>query len=279
MVVQQLFLQTDETIYKTRNIIDEVLTSWVLDALRKVFGLEDIRQEILKYFIPKIYHTNILFGKTFGSDSKPTELKKYMESLLKKQKRYILFTASNYAKDGETHYQTFVLDQSSKHLWILDPASVMGKTGIYQPYIATYDIIPFFSKNGYTTEFVKLRNACQTSEDDIFCQTWSLFLQIEFMKRYLKDDITQIILPIPKSLYKRYKYLIAFYKKCAKHVESVCKDLQDIYSNEIKTSPYIVMGLKTIQQKRERRDYYYSFNPCKELMKMNEIDLMVDEQL
>lgn len=274
MQQEQLFLQINKTVQKTKNIKDEVLTSWILDAIRKVFGLEDIRKNVLKYFLPISLHTQIEFGKTFGSETKMTMLKKYLESSLTCKKRLLLFTVSNMAKNQETHYQTFVLDLRYKHLWVIDPASVMGQTGIYQPFIANDTIIPFYKNKGFTTEFVKLKNPCQSTENDVFCQTWSLFLQIEFVKKYLEINDMNIILSIPKALRHRYKYLIAFYKKSVRYVDSVCIDLSDIYNYEISTSKYLVEGLATQQDKMNLRNYYKSFDPCKELLKMNEIDLI-----
>lgn len=279
MAKQQLFLRVDKSSPKKRNIENEVLTSWVLDAIRKVFGLQDIRQDILKHFVPQKYHKIIEFGNTFGSESNPHELKKYLESLLHVKKRLVLFTASNFAQDGETHYQTFVLDQTYKHLWVIDPASEMGEMGIYKPFIAMNVIIPFFSMNGYITEFAKLKHACQTSVDDIFCQTWSLLLQIHFVRRYLQYNDLNIILPVSQSIRQRYKYLVAFYRESLRSIDSICSDLQEIYYREVSKSKYLVIGVKDVQQRKLIRNQYKAIDPCKELLKMNEIDLMVDEQL
>ena len=80
--------------------LDDVLSSWVLDALRRVFGYEDIRNLILQ---AKLGGT-VAYGKTFGAEHKEKQLKDYLKKLLvgKKKHRLLLFTASNRALRGET---------------------------------------------------------------------------------------------------------------------------------------------------------------------------------
>lgn len=286
MTTTKLFLSIKETrSSRTVGVDDLVLTSWVLDAVRKVFGLQDRRREILKYFIPNQYHPLMDFGDTFGSESRDSDLHEYMMRLvtIHSNKRLVLFTASNTAKHGETHYQTFVVDRESKRLWVIDPASVMGQPGIYQPYIAMNVVIPFFSEHGYVTEFVKMRYPCQSSTDDVFCQTWSLFLQIQFVITYLsatKSKRTSIIIPIPQSPRERYRYLIAFYKQSCRHLGSsgLCRDLREIYDHSVSRSRYLVVGISDPSERKKIRAYFKAFDPCEELMKMNELDLMTEDR-
>lgn len=279
--MMQQYIKIDTKRPNKGNIEDGVLVSWVLDAVRRVLGLEDIRKDILKYFIPVKYHDQITFGLTFGSEAKPKEIEKYLESLvLSNNKKLILFTASNLALNSETHYQSFVLDPIHKHLFVIDPSSFMGQVGIYEPYVAMTVIVPFLKQFGFTSEFVKLSNPAQSTDDDIFCQTWSLFLQIQFMKSYLhSNDHKVIILDISKSLRIRYKYLIAFYKSCLKNISNFCRDLNEIYIHEISKSKYLVVGIKSADERKLLRNYYKSFDPCMQLKKMNEIDLMSDDQI
>lgn len=256
--------------------LDDVLSSWLLDALRRVFGYEDIRNLILKTMVDD---DQVSYGKTFGMEHTEKQLDAYLKKITSKpprQKKYLLFTASNEEYMGETHYQTFIVDYQKKHLWSIDPASVMGKEGIYAAYVATDTIIPFFKKIGWKTSFVRLTNACQMTDDDIFCQTWSLWLQICFIRVLLLDKKSKTI-TIPSSLLVRYKDLLQFYKGCIA-IPEVCKELTTTYQETIKSSPALVEGQKTKKAKDKLINYYLSFDPCGEVMRMNEFDLMTDDQ-
>lgn len=259
---------------KTAPMLDEILSSWVLDSLRKVIGYEDIRNIILQTMVP---NKHVIYGKTFGSENTQKQLNMYLKKITTKtppSQRYLLFTASNQAYQGETHYQTFVMDYSTKELWVIDPASVMGKEGIYKAYVATDTIIPFFHEKGWKTAFVKLTRACQSTSDDVFCQTWSIWLQIRFINRLLQKKSKT--LSIPASLRTRYKELLRFYKKCIV-IPDVCKELTITYRDTIKTSPILVKG-HTLHKAKEIIRYYLSFDPCQEALTMNEMDLMTIEQ-
>lgn len=254
---------------------DDVLSSWILFALRKVFGYEDIRNMILKKLIKD--KKEIVFGKTFGAENTETQLKTYLKKIVKSKtkKKYLLFTASNQAFEGETHYQTFVVDYDKKHLWVIDPASKMGKEGIYSAYVATDTIMPFFREKGWEARFVELRNACQTTLDDIFCQTWSLWLQSKFIHLLLEGK-KSLVISIPKPLTTRYKDLLKFYQECLQ-IPSVCRELKVTYQETIQTSPELVKGLDK-QTRTKLIQHYLSFDPCRQIKDMNEYDLMTEEQ-
>lgn len=256
--------------------VDDVLSSWVLDALRRVMGFEDMRNTILSYFLKNT--EDVVLGRTFGMENTETEVVKYLKKITGKtlsNKKYLLFTASNQASQGETHYQAFVVDYVSKKLWVIDPASVEGKQGIYDAYVATLTIMPFFKKLGWKTGFVKLTNACQSTTDDIFCQTWSLWLLIKFINILLHDKPKTIT--ISKSLFVRYRRLLRFYKECI-DVPGVCEELRRTYQETIQTSEYLVQGEKTKKGKDKVVKYYLSYDPCAQVRAMNEMDLMTEAQ-
>lgn len=266
---------TTKTTTKTRPMLDDVLSSWVLDALRKMVGYEDMRNIILQ---SQIQSKGVVFGKTFGAEHNVKQLDNYLKKITTRtppSHQYLLFTASNQAYQGETHYQSFVVDYTNKKVWALDPASVMGKEGIYAAYVARDTIFPFFQKKGWDTAFVKLTKPCQSSEDDIFCQTWSLWLQIRFLNVLLGKDKKQT-LSIPTSLRTRYKDLLRFYKKILL-IPEVCAELTATYRETIQTSPELVQGASATKAK-EIIKHYLSLDPCQEVLRMNELDLMTDEQ-
>jgi hypothetical protein len=259
----------------TAPALDDVLSSWVLDALRRVLGYEDIRNLILRSMVD---HKGVAYGKTFGAEHTVKQLEQYLKTITTGKTpshSYLLFTASNQAYQGETHYQSFVVDYAHKKLWVLDPASAMGREGIYAAYVARDTIMPFFQKKGWDTAFVKLTKPCQSTEDDIFCQTWSLWLQSRFV-RALLDKKKTLTLSVPAALRTRYKDLLRFYKESIALPEA-CKELTATYRDTIRTSPALVLGATPAKAKEIVRNYL-KVDPCQEVLRMNELDLMTTEQ-
>lgn len=253
--------------------LDDVLSSWVLDALRRVFGYEDIRNLILQAKLGD----KVAYGRTFGAEHKVRQLRDYLKKLLVPgEHRLLLFTASNRALLGETHYQGFVVDYQKKHLWVVDPASVRGGDGIYASYVARDVIMPFFQAQGWETGFVRLSNACQATTDDVFCQTWSLWLMVRVARQLLsKKKLTTI--SVPKKLIIRYRALLRFYKEGLK-VDGVCEELQATHRDTIRRSSALVAHLPTKKEKDTVRKYYLAIDPCVEVVRMNEMDLMTEDQ-
>lgn len=261
------------------NLGDDVLSSWVLDALQRIMGVGDIRNKILTWFIRN--HDDVEFGKTFGMESTDTNIRKYLDKMVSHipKKRWTIFTASNKAYQGETHYQTFVADHDNKRLWMIDPASFDGKEGIYSAYVAKLTIAPYLQKKGWKASFVKLTNPCQSTRDDVFCQTWSLWLVIRLMDLLLRNPNGSVmIIPVSPSLFVRYRALLRFFKECLRNVDGVCTELTTTYRDTIKTSPELVEGESTIRAKNNLIKQYLSFDPCECVQNMNEMDLMTEEQ-
>lgn len=255
-------------------VLEDVLSSWVLDALRRVFGYEDMRNLILRAKLGK----KVAYGKTFGAEHKVRQLKDYLKKVVVADDacRLLLFTASNRALRGETHYQGFVVDYQKKQLWVVDPASVRGGEGIYASYVARDVVMPFFQAHGWETGFVRLSNACQATTDDVFCQTWSLWLMVRVARQLLsKKKLTTI--SVPKKLTLRYRALLRFYKEGLK-VEGVCEELQATYRDTIRRSRVLVEHLPTKKEKDTVRRYYLAVDPCVEVVRMNEADLMTEDQ-
>jgi len=262
--------------------------SWVLHSVKEVLGLEDNRKEVIKTFISDIPNED--FIRTFDADieyeigegKKKGNKKEYDEKYQVKKREitdyctrimeldnYVVFTATNieeyqeYGKDSETHYQTFIVDNNKKVLYVIDPAKKNGKAyGIYIPQVAIEIIMPFFRENRYETKFVKLKFPAQTNnsieEADIFCQSWSLYILIEFLKDNDEDNLTDITINIPKSQRERYDILLKFYKDLFSTIPHLQSDLKLYYKNElqqekpqkykqfVKVDPYaLLMDMKT----------------------------------
>jgi hypothetical protein len=137
----------------------EAAVSWVLHSVKDVLGMEDNRKEVIKRFIPDIpnedhirtFDAEVKYkkgkGKTKGDkqqydtnyESKLKEIRDYCTEIMQLEK-YVVFTATNieeyqeYGKDSETHYQTFIVDNIKKVLYVIDPAKKNVRDyGIYIP--------------------------------------------------------------------------------------------------------------------------------------------------
>lgn len=213
--------------------------SWVLYAMREMMGMEKIRNEIVNTLFPNIKNAKKM--RTFDAfqqyeeppfDDKAVEILDYCTNILNR-KKYVLFTASNIQRDeydNETHYQCFIVDNKHKKLYIIDPAYKNDGPGIYHPEIAHDIIQPFFQLHGYNTHFVKMTNSAQTDTNDVFCQTWSLYIAIKMlnMKWAKKDDV---IIKIPKSQTAKYNVLLCFYRKILRKIPGINKELNKLYRN------------------------------------------------
>jgi len=193
--------------------------SWVLYSIREIVGISSLRNQILESFLNQDIKKNIEFGRTFGSDSKKNDLQNYLEKNMKQNKngkRFLIFSGINRPKYGETHYQGFIIDYEKKCLYIADPAYTLNGPGIYNPFLAQQQVIPLFKLHNYNTQFIITSHPCQTSTNDVFCQSWTLYLMIEFL-----NPIGNII-TIPLSQTKRYNILLHFYKKISVQIPEFC---------------------------------------------------------
>jgi len=266
----------------------EAAVSWVLHSVKDVLGMEDNRKEVIKRFIPDIpnedhirtFDAEVKYkkgkGKTKGDkqqydtnyESKLKKIRDYCTEVMQLE-NYLVFTATNieeyqeYGKDSETHYQTFIVDNIKKVLYVIDPAKKNVRDyGIYIPQVAIEIIMPFFEEKKYKTKFVKLKFPAQTNdsaeEADIFCQSWSLYILIEFLKDNDKDNLTNITINIPKGQKERYDILLKFLKDVFSSIPSLQPDLKRIfvsvlqkhepekYERFINVDPYaLLMDMKT----------------------------------
>jgi hypothetical protein len=119
------------------------------------------------------------------------------------EKKVILFTCNNtfgvssrqmeIAEPIETHYQTFIVDTANKILIMIDPSRKHGGSGIYDPFAAWYVGTYISSRIECFSFWLNLQNPCQIYNNDVFCQTWSLYLLIEAMKANVLSDPNVVI--------------------------------------------------------------------------------------
>ena len=245
---------------------------WLLLALREAMGDPEVRLAILQQELGNIQ--GVEYGKTFEYGFTLAQLQKYLQKIVVPQgQQYHLFTAQNLPdkRSRETHYQTYIVDYGQKKLWVIDPARTPTGKGIYVPYISMDVIIPFFEQRGWTASFAPTTNACQRGLRDVFCQSWSLFLQIEFLKMLLtRGGIHTMQIPSKKEV--RYHLLLDFYHR-ALQIPQVCQQVKISYDHLIRTHRDLVQGVDTPQEKKAIRQAYLKLDPCRLLLQMNVADL------
>jgi hypothetical protein len=252
-----------------------IAVSWVLYSIREIVGISSLRNDILKAFINDDIMNQIEFGNTFGAESKPVELQEFLESKIRQQtnrKRFFIFSGINRPRSGETHYQGFIIDYREKILYIADPAMTRDGPGIYKPFLAQQQVIPFFKRFHFDSQFILTSHPCQTSSQDVFCQSWSLYIMIQFL-----NNIGHII-PIPQSQIQRYGILLRFYKDISERVSDFCPILREYYLRNVSRHRSLVHGISSVQERKQRRNLYKSIDPCLVLQENMESKDMVDDE-
>jgi len=214
--------------------------SYVLYSLRALMNEDDIRARVLTSFLKQV--PDIAIGKSFSYNYELESLNAYLEEILESPTR-VLFTAANLTQKvgGQTHYQTFVVDNTHKTLLMIDPSRnyATGKS-VWDPKIAKKVVEPFFKEKGFTTEWLNTSAACQVKQADVFCQSWSLYLQIQaILMRGEPIDI-------PVGQDEKYEILLDFYKKILEDPHT-CGELEYAYRAYVKDStkgPFNKMLLK-----------------------------------
>jgi hypothetical protein len=266
---------------------------WSLEFMREVMGKSYVRNLILQHFVPGIKnldHSETFDGFREADDpslykNKESQILAYCEKISTIQP-YVVFTASNILyddvdehgnQDTQTHYQCFYVDNANKTLYVFDPARKADDSdGIYEPQIAIYTVNEFFKKKKkYKVFFARLSHPAQLFESDIFCQTWTLYLLIQFFKHDCKKGV---VLPIPEKLVERYAIIIDFYHKILDAFPEVRKDLFNTYKEGLRVQEnkdYILEhggSNYTISEMKK-------LDPYKVMKSMNAKHLFTDEDL
>lgn len=171
--------------------------------VRKFINNGQIRQGILGHFLNN--DKNVIYGETIELGNTLNKLNKYMNSLLifKGTNKIILFTVSNTpSHTGETHFYTFIIHKNK--LLAIDPSrDYKGRSMYHVDNNAAEIVMTFFSHNGYDTMWNNVNKGCECQpyrkkeeEKDVFCQTWSIFLQINYAIQLLTGTKMTNITPI-----------------------------------------------------------------------------------
>ncbi len=245
------------------------VSSWVLHAMKIILGDESIRQQILMNYHPKLHHRNITKLKAVGNkqnhiktfnafiepgktrDDKFEKIRVFLRTVVT-LKGTVVFTAANVQldeDDAETHYQTFIVDNDAKKVYIIDPANdrtvdkndkkykksktiLVSGQGIYYSQAAHEIIKPFFEENtDYVVELVQLSYPAQIIEDDVFCQSWSLYI----LDKLLENNAykTTGVVDIPNAQINKYDTILGFYKRILRDIPDLAEYLIAEYVGEI----------------------------------------------
>ena len=165
----------------------------------------------------------IIFGKTIIARNNNIQF--YLENLLHIKDSLILFTVLYDPNDytQETHYETAVLDTRTNKLYAIN--SMYNGEEYHQTEIlsALYDFVePFFNEHGIQTIWMTTNRVCQIFNADVYCQTWSLLLQIEMVKMLNTHNgkITTYLIQCYISE-KRFDLLLNFYRKNQQLLEQI----------------------------------------------------------
>ena len=254
----------------------EIALSWALDAIKDVLGTQSIRNKIVNTFFPS--SKNSRYMKTFDAfqqysfppfNEKEQEILQYCKEIMQ-LKNYVVFTATNIQEeenDNETHYQTYIVDNTNKQLYVIDPAIDPKKKkgyGIYKPMVTYNTIQPFFVKHGYQFQYIKLTNPAQVSTEDVFCQSWSLYILLEVLKKGISGDT---VIDIPKKQIDKYELLLNFYKQIL-IIETISDKLNSTYCKNVKKN-------KSFIKKTANFKNVLEMNASDIILEMNATDLQV----
>jgi hypothetical protein len=265
---------------KTKEKIIDVNTrpdaiSWLLHSLKILLGDEGIRRYIILHYYPKLKHDLVKDIRTFDAfvkkgttrEDKNNEIRKYLKYAIKLKKDIVVFTATNvqqHDKDIETHFQSFIIDNNKKNIYIIDPAfNKNGErfVGIYYAEVTHEVIKPFFEENGYEVNFVHLSKPAQTTTDDVFCQSWSLLILLNLLdnKNYEKN----VEFTIPSKKIDKYNMLLEFYKTVFNHMPDLRANLKEEYEGSINDSGF----------NKKEREVLLTYDPFDLLISMKKTDI------
>jgi len=244
----------------------DYLNAWVLYTIREVMGVGDIRIAVLKYYLETVVNINfqshslVEYGPTFSLGTPKAQLYKYLDyiiaSMNASKDKIILFTCNNSygpvpkkpADTIETHYQTFIVQTKKKRITMADPSRKRDSRGIYVPHAAMtvycYIKPKLHECNLY---WLKLSEPCQVdfssnkNNEDVYCQSWSLFLQKEAL------STNRAVIEIPYLIDRKYDMLIEFYQQIVKNIPLFVDEFKVTWKQNVKRNKINDKGMDMIK--------------------------------
>lgn len=283
-------IKRKRSIYQPEKKIVLFAKKWALRTMRDVMGRKHVRKAILQQFVPNI--ENLEHSETFDGfresedpslyKNKESQILAYCEKIRTIQP-YVVFTASNILfddvdengkQDTQTHYQCFYVDNANQTLYVFDPSRTAdGKEGIYEPQITKKTVGKFFRNKKYKIVFVRPTHPAQMYDSDVFCQTWSLYLLIQFFKHDRKKDT---VLHVPEKMVDKYAVIIQFYHDILDTIPEVKNELIWAYQEDLKTEDHVDEILADGGTKHTIQEMLKQ-NPYKTIKSMNAKHLFTDE--
>ena len=252
--------------------------SWLFHSLKIIFGDESIRRYIILFYNPTITNRNKKYIRTFDAfvepgktrEDKADEINRFCKDILKK-KGVTVFTATNIQQnkfDNETHFQSYIVNNCVKKLIVIDPAydkTKDGCAGIYMAEVSNEVVIPYFTENGYSVQFICLSSPAQICESDVFCQSWSLYILLQKIQN--NEYLTDVSLEIPVEQLDKYDMLLQFYKQVFTDMPELGDNLRAEYEGEILDTRGPTKPTKI------EKEAYLRFDPVDLLMKLTKYEM------
>jgi hypothetical protein len=253
-----------------------IAISWVLDAMKNVLGYEDVRKTIIQHYFPGI--PNAAYIKTFDAiqqykkkpfDNKEKEIEAYCREIVKLPNE-VVFTATNIQRDAddmETHYQSYLVDNNKKKIYVIDPARKATRENggvLYYAEVTEEVIKPLFTELGYKLQYIEFTNPPQIHETDVFCQSWSLFVLLQILDKGIQK------IKIPKKQIDKYEVLLGFYKEIL-GIDDLPELLYDEYVNIIDENR------KSIKKDGGVVENLLIFDPVDVIIDMKPTDMLANE--
>lgn len=216
---------------------DELL----LMSLRSALEIPLLRNQILESQLGDSFiYDKIPLEITSQGNYTYTRLFNYLiNNIFKNDNKIHVFSLNNRIskKDNQTHFQSFIVDNINKDVYAIDPARTNKGTGIYVGWVGEElenqlknPTLAISKKNSeklglYKFQWVVPNRACQRNKRDVFCQSWSLLLQLNFIQNNYGFNLT-----IPRKKNDLYKLLLSFYSE---YNELICPFIEIQYSDNL----------------------------------------------
>ena len=218
--------------------------SWLLHSLKILLGDESIRRYIIVKFNPNLENQPKKCIRTFNAfvkkgksrEDKALQITKFCDEI-SKRKGIVVFTATNIQRDPldmETHFQSYIVDNNTKTVLIMDPAfdkTKEGQAGIYMAEVSNEVVIPFFQQEGFQAQFIELSSPAQICDGDVFCQSWSLLILLNKLRN--NEFLEDLTFEIPEEQIYKYDMLLQFYKQIFTDLPELGDNLRTEYEAEI----------------------------------------------
>ena len=218
--------------------------SWLLHSLKILLGDESIRRYIIVKFNPDLENQpkkcirtfNAFIQKGKSREDKALQITKFCDEI-SKRKGIVVFTATNIQRDPldmETHFQSYIVDNNTKTVLIMDPAfdkTKEGQAGIYMAEVSNEVVIPFFQQEGFQAQFIELSSPAQICDGDVFCQSWSLLILLNKLRN--NEFLEDLTFEIPEEQIYKYDMLLQFYKQIFTDLPELGDNLRTEYEAEI----------------------------------------------